>query len=558
MKIAIGSDHGGFELKETLRGALEKKNHDVVDMGCYDKNSVDYPDFGAAVASAVSLGRADRGIVICTTGIGISIAANRFPGVRSALCLTPRMAEMARKHNNANVLALGQSLLNDGEALAIVDAWLTNEFEGGRHQRRVDKIEHMVHEQDELYELRAADSEVSQSLDREHRRQRETLDLIAAENIAGRAVREALKSDCTNKYADGYPGRRGYPGCVYIDEIERLAMDRARMLFGAEHANVQPYGGSLANLAVMTAVLKPGDPILSMSPYAGGHPTHGGEEHLSGSLYQTAYYDVSPETELIQYDEIQRLAEEHKPRLICAGSSWYSRIIDFKKLRSIADSVGAYLLADVAHIGGLIAAGCHPNPAPCCEFVTMTTHKSLRGPRGGLILCQDRFADAVDRALSPGLQGGPLPQSIAAKAVCFGEALQPAFKQYQEQVVRNAQALADALIGEGFRLVSGGTDNHVMVVDITGRDVAPKTAYGALEKCGMLVNLVPVPADRGKKTEHGLRLGVYALTSSGFAEEDMPAVAALFRQALAHAGDKSAWPGIKAQAAHMMESARRA
>lgn len=552
MNIAIGSDHGGFDLKERIKTVLTEQGHRVVDCGCFDKQSVDYPEFAAAVAAKVSNGSADRGIAVCTSGIGVSISANRFPGVRAALCVNAYMAEMSRRHNNANVLALGQSLMDEEAALRLLDVWMQTEFDGGRHERRVNKIESEASARGGVAPALRQDPEVYKALTSEQKRQEETLDLIASESFSSRAVREATASCLTHKYASGYPGRRDYPGCRFVDEIERLAIDRAKMLFDAEHANVQAYGGAAANLAVMMCALKPGDTILSMAPSAGGHFTHGAPEHFSGQWYTVAHYGVDPDTEWLNYADIEKQANACKPRLIICGASCYSRIIDFKKLRAIADGCGAMLLADIAHIAGLVAAGCHPNPAPHCEFVTLTTHKSLRGPRGGMILCQKRFAEDLDRWVSPGLQGGPLTGTLAAKAICFGEALQPSFKQYQEQVVRNAQALAGALEERGYRMVSGGTDNHMVLVDLSKRASLPRDIEPALERCGLLVNglTLPTASDAGP----ALRLGTYAVTARGMKEDVMGTVAELLDEALRRGSDKDAAADIAGRVATLCRS----
>jgi RpiB/LacA/LacB family sugar-phosphate isomerase len=539
MKIAIGADHGGFELKEYLKPILEKHGITVEDKGCSDTDSVDYPDYGCYVAKAVSEGEVDQGIVVCTTGIGMSITANKFPRVRSALCTNPHMAKMARAHNNANVLALGAAVTPDKEAESILDAWLNSEFEsGGRHERRVGKISACMTMNADPVAVYQEDAEIYAALRSETRRQRENLELIASENYAGRAVREAAGSVMTNKYAEGYPGKRWYNGCEFVDEAERLAIDRAKELFGAEHANVQPHSGSGANMAVYFAMLNPGDTILAMSLAEGGHLTHGHKMNFSGRFFNVVPYGVDRETETIQYDTLQELAEEHKPKMIVAGASAYSRIIDFKRLRQIADTVGAYLMVDMAHIAGLVAAGCHPNPVPYAEFVTTTTHKTLRGPRGGMVLCQERFAADINKQVFPGIQGGPLMHVIAAKAVCFYEALQPAFKDYQQQVVKNAQAIAAALQDLKLRIVSGGTDNHLMLVDLTSIDVSGKDAATALDKACITVNKNAIPFDtRSPFVTSGIRIGTPAITTRGMKEAEMEQIAGFIHRLLTNIDD---------------------
>lgn len=540
MKIAIGADHGGFEVKQALIKHLLDKGLEIEDVGTFDMESVDYPDFASDVARRVSDGDADRGILVCTSGIGMCIMANRFPRVRAGLCTTPRMAKMARTHNNVNVLTLGGSLVSEKEAADITDEWLRSEYEtGGRHDRRLTKIQQYSTAIDDPVILYETDPEIYATLRSETRRLRENIELIASENYASKAVREAQGSVMTNKYAEGYPGKRWYHGCEFVDEAERLAIERAKQLFGAEHANVQPHSGSSANMAVYFAMLDPGDTILAMNLAHGGHLTHGHKVNFSGRFFNVVQYGVDKETELIDYDEIEKLADEHKPKLICCGASAYSRIIDFKRLRKIADSVGAYLMADMAHIAGLVAGGCHPNPVPYCEFVTSTTHKTLRGPRGGVILCQERFAPDIDRQVFPGIQGGPLMHIIAAKAVCFQEALQPSFKNYAQQVVRNAQILASALEQSGVRVVSGGTDNHLILVDLTSVDVTGKDAATALDQARITVNKNAIPFDtKSPFVTSGIRLGTPAVTTRGMQEAEMKEIARFIKTVLDKPDDK--------------------
>ncbi|NLX24591.1 MAG: ribose 5-phosphate isomerase B [Lentisphaerae bacterium] len=531
MKIAIASDHGGFLLKNGLVSILKEKGVTVEDLGCESTESVDYSDYAAAVADKVSNGAVDQGIIVCTTGIGVSITANKFPHVRAALCMNPEMASMTRQHNNANVLCLSGKFTTAADAQKILEAWLSAEFEGGRHERRVNKIKDYASEAAGTIAVHDVDPEIYSVLKSEDKRQRENLELIASENIVSKAVREAQGSRLTNKYAEGYPSKRWYNGCEWVDEAERLAIDRAKELFGAEHVNVQPHCGSSANMAVYYAVLNPGDTILAMSLAEGGHLTHGHPMNFSGRFFNIVPYGVNQETEQIDYENLQRLADENKPKMIVAGASAYSRIIDFKKLRKIADSVGAYLMVDMAHIAGLVAAGCHPNPVPHSDFVTTTTHKTLRGPRGGMILCKEKFAADIDRQVFPGIQGGPLMHIIAAKAVCFHEALQPAFKQYQQQVVKNAQALAAALEDDAIRIVSGGTDNHLMLVDLTNADISGKDAATALDKAAITVNKNGIPFDKKSPfVTSGIRVGTPAVTTRGMKEAEMEKIAGFIKR----------------------------
>ena len=361
---------------------------------------------------------------------------------------------------------------------------------------------------------------------RELQRQRDHIELIASENFVSPAVMEAMGSHLTNKYAEGYPGARYYGGCQYVDEVENLARDRAVQLFGAEHANVQPHSGSQANVAVYLALLKPGDTILGMDLSHGGHLTHGSKASISGKYFNACFYGVDPETETIDYDKVQQRAEECRPKLIIAGASAYPRFIDFKRMREIADSVGAYLMVDMAHIAGLVAAGEHPSPVPYAHVVTTTTHKTLRGPRGALILCKEELKKKIDSAVFPGTQGGPLMHIIAAKAVCFGEALKPEFKAYQHQTVLNAAALAKALSEQGLRLVSGGTDNHLMLVDVMSKGRTGMEVQELLDMANITANKNTIPFDtQSVKLTSGMRFGTPAVTTRGMKEPEMAQIA---------------------------------
>ncbi|MBE3586819.1 serine hydroxymethyltransferase [Desulfofundulus thermocisternus] len=381
--------------------------------------------------------------------------------------------------------------------------------------------------------LAAVDPEIARAIELELGRQRDTLELIASENATSRAVMEAQGSVLTNKYAEGYPGRRYYGGCQFVDIAEELAIKRARELFGAEHANVQPHSGAQANLAVYFALLEPGDTILGMNLAHGGHLTHGSPLNISGKYFRVAFYGVEKETGLINYEKVFAAAFEHKPRIIVAGASAYPRAIDFYKFKEIAEEVGAYLMVDMAHIAGLVAAGEHMNPVPYADVVTTTTHKTLRGPRGGMILCRGRYATAIDKAVFPGIQGGPLMHVIAAKAVAFKEALQPEFKEYQRQIVRNARALARALQDRGFELVSGGTDNHLILVDLRNRGVTGREAETILDSVGVTVNKNAIPFDpQPPAVSSGIRIGTPAVTTRGLREADMETVAEIIHLAL--------------------------
>lgn len=400
----------------------------------------------------------------------------------------------------------------------------------------------------QLRKLEDVDPEIKRVLSDEEKRQMDVVELIASENLVSKAVLEAAGSVLTNKYAEGYPGKRYYGGCEVVDVAENLARDRAKEIFGADHANVQPHSGAQANTAVYFAVLKPGDTVLGMNLAHGGHLTHGSPVNISGQYYNFVAYGVEAETETIDYDQVRNTALEHKPKLIVAGASAYPRIIDFKKFREIADEAGSLLMVDMAHIAGLVAAGLHPSPVPYAQFVTTTTHKTLRGPRGGMILCTGEWAAAIDKAVFPGIQGGPLMHIIAAKAVAFKEALEPSFKGYQTQVVKNAKALAEALKGYGFRLVSGGTDNHLMLVDLTPKGVTGRQAEQSLDKVGITVNKNAIPFDQRKPTvTSGIRIGTPAVTTRGMKEHEMELIASLIDRTIAERENEDALKDIAEQ-----------
>lgn len=379
-----------------------------------------------------------------------------------------------------------------------------------------------------LEKLAVCDPEIAAAIGEELGRQRNKIELIASENFVSPAVMEAMGSVLTNKYAEGYPGHRYYGGCEYVDKVETLAIERAKKLFGAEHANVQAHSGANANTAVYFAFLQPGDTIMGMNLSQGGHLSHGSPVNISGKYYNVVPYGVTHETERIDYDEFARIAREAQPKLIVAGASAYPRVIDFERMAEIAHSVGAIFMVDMAHIAGLVAAGLHPSPVPYADIVTTTTHKTLRGPRGGLILCKEKYAKQIDKAIFPGLQGGPLMHVIAAKAVALGEALKPEFKEYAKQIIANCQALAEGLIAEGFRLVSGGTDNHLLLVDVRGQKMTGKTAEHLLDEVGVTCNKNTIPFDpESPFVTSGIRLGTAAVTTRGFKETDMKEVAAI-------------------------------
>lgn len=528
--VALAADHAGFALKTRLHSHLAVRGVEVQDLGPTSADAVDYPDFARRVGEAVAAGKHAFGILVCSSGIGMSIAANKVPGIRAALAWTEKLAALARQHNHANVLCLGASTVSPEEACRMVDAFLSTGEEGGRHDRRVGKLESGP---GVALSLAAADREIAGVIREERKRQQENIELIASENFTSLAVMEAQGSVLTNKYAEGYPGKRWYGGCEFVDQAEQLAIDRAKQLFKAEHANVQPHSGSSANMAVYFAVLKPGEKLLTMDLSHGGHLTHGNKANFSGRFFEVVHYGVDRERERIDYDLLARMAAEHKPRMITVGASAYPRVIDFERMGRIARDNGAFLLADIAHIAGLVAVGLHPSPVEHADFVTTTTHKTLRGPRGGLVLCKAKYAKEIDSQAFPGIQGGPLMHVIAAKAVCFHEALQPSFLDYQKQILANACALADGMARNGFRLVSGGTDNHLMLVDVGARNLTGKECQAALDLAGITVNKNTIPFEtRSPFQASGVRLGTPAVTTRGMRETEMAAIADMISEVL--------------------------
>ncbi len=532
VNFALGADHGGFELKEALKQLLLQRGLTVLDCGAKTQDPADdYPDFALPAAQAVGDGRADLGLLVCTSGVGICITANKVAGVRAGVAEDAETATLMRQHNDVNVLCLSGKRTTLDAAKKILDAFIRAKFEGGRHERRVLKMDAKFAPAN--LRLKNVDSEVAAVIEQERQRQQENIELIASENFTSPAIMEAQGSVLTNKYAEGYPKKRWYGGCEYVDTIEQLAIDRAKKLFGAEHANVQPHSGSGANMAVYFAVLKPGDKMLTMDLSHGGHLTHGNKANFSGKFFEIVHYGVGRENGRIDYEQLAAMAREHKPKMITVGASAYPRTIDFKRMGEIAREVGAYLLADIAHIAGLVAAGIHPSPVEHADFVTTTTHKTLRGPRGGLILCREKYAKEIDSNMFPGIQGGPLEHVIAGKAVCFHEALQPTFKAYQQQVVKNAAALADGMKRNGYRLISGGTDNHLMLVDVGAKDITGKDSQIALDEAGITVNKNTIPFEtRSPFQASGIRLGTPACTTRGMREAEMAAIADMIAEVL--------------------------
>ena len=553
LTIGVGTDHAGFPVKGNLVKLLEGFGHQVVDFGPVAADPADdYPDFSAPAAKALSCGVIDSLVLICRTGFGMAMVANRFHGVRAVVAGTPELAAKGREHNAANCLVIPGSECSEEQIAKIVESFYATAFSAEeRHARRLDKMEKATY--DDIAALRATDPELAAAIDRESARQNDGIELIASENFASCAVRAAQGSVLTNKYAEGYSGKRYYNGCEFIDQVETLAIERAKELFGAEAANVQPHSGSGANQAVYTALCQPGDTVLAMSLDHGGHLTHGHPLNFSGKLYNMIPYGVSRDTEMIDYDEVERLAVENKPRMILAGASAYPRVIDFPRLREIADKVGAILFVDMAHIAGLVAAGVHPNPVPYCDIVTTTTHKTLRGPRGGLILCKEEYIKAINSAVFPGLQGGPLEHVIAAKAVCFLEALTPEFKAYQQQVKLNAAKLADELAKRGFRIVSGGTDNHLMLIDLRPKQATGKAVANALDIARITVNKNMIPFDPEKPfVTSGIRIGTPAITTRGLKEAEMVKVADFIERGVALREDEAALKALREEVKNFM------
>jgi len=521
MKIVIGCDHGGLSIKNMANSCIKAAGHETIDLGTNSSEPTDYPQYAIKASQMVIGKEADMAVLVCTTGIGMSMTANRFSGIRAALCTTMEDAVMTRTHNNANVLVL-QGRVKEAEAVAIIKVFLDTPFSGvERHQRRVEQMER-AERVAETSHLAAVDPEVNAAVLGQIAQEDTSINLIASENTVTRAVREASGSVLTNKYAEGYPAKRWYSGCIPVDTVETLAIERAKELFGADHANVQPHCGSAANMAVYFAVLNPGDKILSMSLDQGGHLTHGSPVNFSGKLFEIIPYCVSKESETLDYDELMSIAMDNKPKLIVAGASAYPRTLDFLKFREIADACGAILMVDMAHIAGLVAGGVHPSPVPYADFVTTTTHKTLRGPRGGMILCKQEYAKVIDKTVFPGLQGGPLENIIAAKAVCFKEALLPEFKDYARAVVENSQVLAQTLMERGLTIVSGGTDNHLALVNVAASGLTGKVAAAALDAAGIICNKNTIPFDeKSPFVTSGIRIGTPAVTTRGMGTPEM-------------------------------------
>lgn len=549
MKIAIASDHGGVELKSYLVAGLSPVAS-VLDRGPAEKISCDYPDYADLVALDVASGAADFGILICRSGIGMSMAANRFQNVRAAVCSTLAAAVTTRQHNGANVLCLGADNISPEYALEMAKAFISTPVdESERHARRRAKLERAMR-LSEASGLLQDDPEVFAAIRAQTEQEDTEINLIASENTSSRACREAAGSVLMNKYAEGYPGKRWYSGCLPVDAVEELARKRACELFGAEHANVQPHCGSAANMAVYFATIKPGDTIMSLSLDQGGHLSHGSPVNFSGKIYNIVPYTVNKETERLDYDALEKQALEVKPKILLSGASAYPRTIDFKRIREICDKVGCIMMVDMAHIAGLIAGGAHESPVPYADFVTSTTHKTLGGPRGGLVLCKEKWAKALDSAVFPGMQGGPLENIIAAKAVCFREWMSSEKKGYAQQVVKNCQVLCKTVQDRGYRIVSGGTDNHLFLVDVkTSKGITGKDAAAALDAAGIVVNKNTIPYDTESPFRtSGVRIGTASVTTRGMKEAEMIKIGTWIADVLDNIADTEVQARVKREA----------
>ncbi|MBP5285628.1 MAG: serine hydroxymethyltransferase [Kiritimatiellae bacterium] len=509
-------------MKTVLAKALAE-GFAVIDRGPSDKTACDYPDYADAVALDVASGAADFGVLVCRTGAGMSMAANRFQNIRAAICRTTDDATVTRQHNGANVVCIGADLVSVEYALEIVKTFVSTPVdESERHVRRRMKVERAQRLSDASGLLKD-DPEVFEAIVAQTRQEDTEINLIASENTSSRACREAAGSVLMNKYAEGYPGKRWYSGCLPVDAVEELARRRACELFGAEHANVQPHCGSSANMAVYFAMLQPGDTIMSLSLDQGGHLSHGSAVNFSGKLYNIVPYTVDRTSEMLDYDAIERQAMETKPKILLTGASAYPRKIDFRRIREICDKVGCLMMVDMAHIAGLVAGGAHESPVPYADFVTTTTHKTLGGPRGGMVLCKEKYAKAIDSAVFPGMQGGPLENIIAAKAVCFKEWMGGEKKDYARQIVGNCAVLCATVKDRGYRIVSGGTDNHLFLVDVKStKGITGKAAAAALDAAGIVVNKNTIPFDSESPfNTSGIRVGTASVTTRGMKEPEM-------------------------------------
>ncbi|ACD83723.1 serine hydroxymethyltransferase [Candidatus Methylacidiphilum infernorum] len=539
--VFLGSDRNGDTLKNLCKEILHHWQIPAEDIQAEDP--MDIPAMIERMALELYETPFSTGILFSKNGLDMEIAANKIPQIRAVRASSLQDIHTARKELNCNVLCLGSQYVRAEDLAQILEAWLAPLFEKSPSKENFVQTEpltqtpmHISHQSTSA--LSRVDPKIFFLIKKEAQRQNQNLELIASENFASPAVMEAQGSCLTNKYAEGYPGRRWYGGCENVDEIESLAIERAKELFKAEHVNVQPHSGSQANMAVYFAMLKPFETIMSMDLSHGGHLTHGFKMNFSGRFYNVVHYGVSPKDERIDYDSLEAAVKEHKPRMLVAGASAYPVIIDFQRLKTIADSVGAYLMVDMAHIAGLVAAGLHPSPIPYADFVTTTTHKTLRGPRGGIIFCKARYSKEIDSQIFPGIQGGPLVHVIAAKAVCFHEALQDSFVEYQRQVIKNAKALAEGLKKNGYRLISGGTENHLILVDLRPLGITGKEAQDILDRVGITVNKNTLPFDTIPPYQGGgIRIGSPAVTTRGMKENEMFDIAEWIHRALTGRND---------------------
>jgi glycine hydroxymethyltransferase len=537
-KVVIGADHAGFELKEKIKIFLQEKGFEVEDKGTFSQDRVDYPDFARPVAEDVSSGKADLGILVCGTGIGMSIVSNKFPKIRSALVYNEYTARMAKAHTNANILVFSGRVISPEYAKVLLSTFFETSFEGNRHQERIEKINDIEKEILDSFasyfrELRRFDPEVFDAIVKEFQKQETMINLIASENLTSLRVLLALFNPMNNKYAEGYPGKRYYGGCEFVDIVEELARERIKKLFSAEYANVQPHSGTQANQAVYLVCLEPGDKILSMDLASGGHLSHGARVNFSGKLYKPVFYTVDSKTHLIDMDMVRDIAKKERPKIIVAGASSYPRAIDFKAFSDVAKEIGAFFLADIAHPAGLVAAGVYPSPVPYADFVTFTTHKTLRGPRGAVVLSRAEFSKKIDSAVFPGSQGGPFMHVIAAKAVCFKEAMQPEFKNYADQVVKNARVLAEEFAKRGYKVITGGTDSHIVLIDVSPKGVSGGDVERELYRAGIVLNKNVIPFDtRPPMNPSGIRIGTPSVTTRGMKEEEMKIIASLIDDAI--------------------------
>lgn len=554
LKIGIATDHGGWEIKQGFAAWLRERGLEVVDYGPFVYDSLDdYPDFANKAMRGVSSGEVDIGLLVCRSGVGMGITANRYCGIRAAVAYSPEIARASRNHNCSNVLVLPADYAEPDQLKEIAAAWLETPFSGDlRHVRRLEKIESGSFLPISRFE--SEDSELADALFKGITKRDCTLDLVASENRTSSGVRAAMGSYLTDKYAAGYPGARLYSDCETADVIENLCIERACRLFGAEAANVQPYSGSLANLAAYHSVVLPGEPVMAMHPGRGGHSSHFSAHHISGKQWKVIPYELDPKTEQLDYDAIEKMAVGCRPKLIVAGGSSYVRSIDFERFRAIADRIHAVLMVDMAHSAGLVAAGLSPNPVPYADIVTSTTHKTFGGPRGGLILCKQAYIEAVNQSIFPMLQGGPLLNVIAAKALAMKEASSEVYISRQKQVIANAQALSAAFGEAGIRSVTGGTDCHMILLDLRSLGMNGLQAAKLLEAAGINTDPIRIPSDPLSSPEiSGLRLGTSVVTVLGMKEAEMTRIAQWILSILRHPSDIVLQEQIQQQIAACLE-----